>query len=59
MKLIVVVRYEFDETEPNPVADRLEELHKRLAGYSPGLVWVATGEPCERVTAAVEAEEER
>jgi hypothetical protein len=57
MKLIVVVRYDFDESETSPVATRLDDLHERLDGFGPGRVWVAIGEPCERVSAAVDAEE--
>lgn len=56
MKLIVVVRYDFDESEDQPVLSRVEQLHRRLAGVGDGLVWVAVGESCERVSAAVDAE---
>jgi hypothetical protein len=59
MKLIVVVRYDFDESETNPIVDRMNDLRERLAGVGDGLVWVAVGEPCERVSAAVDAEEDR
>ena len=59
MKLIVVVRYDFDESEDNPIADRLDDLHERLEGFGPGRVWAAIGEPCERVSAAVDAEADR
>jgi hypothetical protein len=55
-KLIIVVRYDFDESEPSPVMDRMDDLYRRLGGFGDALVWVATGDPCERVSAAVDAE---
>ncbi len=58
-KLIVVVRYDFDDTETAPIIDRIEDLQKRLDGVGRANVWVAIGEPCERVSAAVEAEADR
>lgn len=57
MKLIVAVRYDFDETEDQPVLTRVQELHDRLAGLPNALVWVAIGDSYERVSAAIEAEE--
>jgi hypothetical protein len=60
VKLIVVVRYDFDErSETSPIATRIEDIHERLLGLAHADVWVAIGEPCERVSAAVDVEEDR
>ena len=59
MKLIIVIRYDFDETKDNPIAEHMADLDRRLDHIGPGTAWVAIGEPCERVSAAVEAEEAR
>lgn len=56
MKLIVVVRYDFDETEDQPVLSRVEDLRQRLGGLPPATVFVAIGDAYERVSAAVDAE---
>lgn len=60
-KLVIVVRYDLDETEAQAqaIGDRVEALRERLAGLPVGVGWVAIGEPCERVIAAMDAEADR
>jgi hypothetical protein len=59
-KVIVVVRYDLDEPGwSDEFAARINDLHERLKGFAPANVWIAHGDACERVSAAVDAEADR